>query len=311
MLSLPDYCDVKDLPPSYEGQEILPNYESSIFKQGVFERQVERVTPFELVEFPHWRETYVELNNTELSFYEKSSFTITLPSLNLPYTWLKKSANSGNGPEAKTKQLNTNNLTKDAKRLKLIRSYTLQRAQIGVANDYKHKPYVLRLRIETVQMIIDCKTIENMIQWYTALSVARDLALPLELRDMPEWKTIPRDLGLEYRDSSEHNEVLDSNTKTIREQPATDYGNMPNTRNGERSHENNDTSVRSQQERTLKYFEKCMRPLQQYDPWAGTILVTTDFPGKNMLSTSTQNQTKDCTKEFLVGTCGLATVLYS
>ncbi|KAK9240190.1 hypothetical protein V1525DRAFT_448362 [Lipomyces kononenkoae] len=73
----------------------------------------------------------------------------------------------------------------------LIRSYTLQYAQIGLGTDYKKKQNVIRVRAEGEQFLLLCNDARECIEWTSAMQVACDLALPLEERTIPRYRSIP------------------------------------------------------------------------------------------------------------------------
>ncbi|KAK9317883.1 hypothetical protein V1522DRAFT_418235 [Lipomyces starkeyi] len=73
----------------------------------------------------------------------------------------------------------------------LIRSYTLQYAQIGLATDYKKKQNVIRVRAEGEQFLMLCNDARECIEWTSAMQVACDLALPLDERTIPRYRSIP------------------------------------------------------------------------------------------------------------------------
>ncbi|KAK9471013.1 uncharacterized protein V1510DRAFT_234200 [Dipodascopsis tothii] len=106
---------------------------------------------------------------------------------------------------------------------RLIRSYTLQYAQIGLATDYKKKPYVIRVRAEGQQFLLQCHTAQECVEWTNALQAAADLSLPLDERETTVYRSIP---------SSRRRRVLPSarnpatgrrrRRRAEREQPAVD-----------------------------------------------------------------------------------------
>ncbi|KAK9369705.1 hypothetical protein V1509DRAFT_562161 [Lipomyces kononenkoae] len=73
----------------------------------------------------------------------------------------------------------------------LIRSYTLQYAQIGLATDYKKKQNVIRVRAEGEQFLVLCNDARECVEWTSAMQVACDLALPLDERTTPRFRSIP------------------------------------------------------------------------------------------------------------------------
>ncbi len=100
------------------------------------------------------------------------------------------SSSSFTKPTRAKSSIHDSNLNK--KKRVLIRCYTLQRAKVGVAHDYIKRDNILRLRIESEQILLQCESIEDMIEWYWAISTGIQIALPLELRQMPKFKTLPR-----------------------------------------------------------------------------------------------------------------------
>lgn len=86
---------------------------------------------------------------------------------------------------------NTKSL-KNNKNKRLIRSYSLQHARIGLASDYTKKANVLRLRLESEQFLLNFASAQDLIDWNLGLSVGRDVAMDLIERDIPRYRTVPR-----------------------------------------------------------------------------------------------------------------------
>jgi len=103
-------------PREEEGREDLPSYSCSITKENVFQRKMEMRTPFERADDRSWHRVYVILRGTMLSvhsvknagFFSKVSITDASPD---------KPAGTTPGS--------------------LIKQYTLQHAEVGIAADYK------------------------------------------------------------------------------------------------------------------------------------------------------------------------------
>ncbi|OBA23937.1 hypothetical protein METBIDRAFT_10141 [Metschnikowia bicuspidata var. bicuspidata NRRL YB-4993] len=74
----------------------------------------------------------------------------------------------------------------------LIRSYSLQHAKFGLANDYTKKPNVLRLRLENEQFLVQFSSAKELIEWHLAMSIGKDVALDLNEREAPKYRTVPR-----------------------------------------------------------------------------------------------------------------------
>lgn len=70
--------------------------------------------------------------------------------------------------------------------LRKTRYFSLQYADVGLAFDYFKRPWILRLRCEGKQFIVDTKSQRACYDWLMAILQGIALALPLELRTLPE-----------------------------------------------------------------------------------------------------------------------------
>ena len=107
---------------------------------------------------------------------------------------------------------------------RLIRSFTLQHSEVGVASDFKKTPltpkspfahlvptsarhklydtdphlfepireHAIRLRLETEQFLLCAGSQEDMLAWIEALCAAVDISPPLEDRSEPRYRSLPR-----------------------------------------------------------------------------------------------------------------------
>ncbi|KAF2643103.1 hypothetical protein P280DRAFT_244121 [Massarina eburnea CBS 473.64] len=107
---------------------------------------------------------------------------------------------------------------------RLIRTFTLQHAEVGVASDFRKKEltpkspfahlipvasraklfetdphlfepvreHVLRLRLETEQFLLCATTQEEMLSWSEKLCAGIDISAPLEDRSEPRYRSLPR-----------------------------------------------------------------------------------------------------------------------
>lgn len=87
-------------------------------------------------------------------------------------------------------------------------SYTLQSATVGKASDYKKKNFVLRFRIELDQLLVKFVNLQKLVDWYSLVSNAVQISLPIEQRYIERSKTIPRRIA-RRRMASEFFNVLD------------------------------------------------------------------------------------------------------
>lgn len=174
--------------------EALPHYACSLSEAAPVDIRYERTSPFSLVESSQWSEAYLVLRGTRLSVHEAR-----IPSL---FSAKGKAVVAG----------------------KLTRSYSLQHAEVGVASDCKKyelvsrspmtaflplsmqekmketephlfepvRQYILRLRVETDQILIRVRSWEARATWIDKLCAAVDIAPPIEERSEPTNHTLPR-----------------------------------------------------------------------------------------------------------------------
>ncbi|KAL5522554.1 hypothetical protein ACEPAG_8571 [Sanghuangporus baumii] len=74
----------------------------------------------------------------------------------------------------------------------LLRVYSLQRAESGLASDYMKRKNVVRVRMEGEQFLLQCKDVANVVEWIEALQAATNIALDLDERPMPKGPIFPR-----------------------------------------------------------------------------------------------------------------------
>lgn len=125
----------------------LPTYSPSLTKKGCLSVKNEMSTPLKPSRYRKWTDVEVEVNNTQIR--------------------LTRHYGAG-GVVRKTS------------------SFSLQFAEVGLALDYTRKTNVFRLRVESKQFVFQCPNRQVMLNWMTALEIAIGLALPLELRPLPE-----------------------------------------------------------------------------------------------------------------------------
>ncbi|KAK7182276.1 hypothetical protein PSPO01_11749 [Paraphaeosphaeria sporulosa] len=170
-----------------------PPYDCTVFQSGVMGMKQELTAIFQVSRSREWHDVYVVLEGTQLKLHRIKS-----PSL------LSKNKSPTPG--------------------RLIRSFTLQHSEIGVASDFKktaltpkspfahlvpasarHKLYetdphlfepvrehVIRLRLETEQFLLCASSQEEMLDWTEKLCAAIDISQPLEDRSEPRYRSLPR-----------------------------------------------------------------------------------------------------------------------
>lgn len=156
-------------PKPEEGRETLPDYSCSVFRSAIVNRKLECVYPGLPAKKREWVKIYSIVFGTVLRLYLIQPDG-TLPNpfpLDNPY-----------------------------------REYTLQYAEAGIASDYVKKKYVLRVRAEGEQFLMQCSNEEERDAWVEALQAGSSIALALEDRNMPKYVTLPRRRRGRYTSSS-------------------------------------------------------------------------------------------------------------
>lgn len=74
----------------------------------------------------------------------------------------------------------------------LIRNYTLQGAESGLAADYLKRRHVVRVRAEGEQFLLQTKSDRHVVDWIEAFQASTNVSLDLERRPMPKFITLPR-----------------------------------------------------------------------------------------------------------------------
>ncbi|EGW32124.1 uncharacterized protein SPAPADRAFT_50713 [Spathaspora passalidarum NRRL Y-27907] len=175
-----------------------PAYTPTVYKIGVVARKVECVTPYELSNHKSWKYLLMELNSTQLNFYQipaifEASICNYRPNMldQKISSYLKRiNSHFTNQYDLKfhlyCKQMGL--LTSK----KLVRSYSLQYAKIGLASDYTKKENVLRMRAESEQFLLEFDNPQELVDWNLSISVGMGVSLDVEQRADPKYRTIPR-----------------------------------------------------------------------------------------------------------------------
>ncbi|KAF2501829.1 hypothetical protein BU16DRAFT_210177 [Lophium mytilinum] len=174
-------------------RDTLPSYTCSVELEAPLGLKNEMATPFQWASNRHWNDVYVTLRGTQLNIHR-----IKNPS------FLSKNRKPCAG--------------------KTIKSYSLQHAEIGLAADFKKshlvpkspfahlvpasarqkvyetdphlfepvREFVLRLRVETEQILLCCPTQDALLDWVESLCAAVDIAQPIDDRSEPRYRSLPR-----------------------------------------------------------------------------------------------------------------------
>ncbi|KAF8943301.1 hypothetical protein BGZ47_005555 [Haplosporangium gracile] len=135
-----------------QGQEVLPRYTCSVFREGCVNRKTELVGNWRPYRRP-WKRTFAHLRGTALRLYAVDM--------------------------------------EDVPRLH-VRNISLQLAKCEIATDYKQRSNVLRIRACDRTVLIECKDRIDALTWLEHLQAAANIATSLEDRSMPKFYTLPR-----------------------------------------------------------------------------------------------------------------------
>lgn len=170
-----------------------PPYTCTVELEGVLGVRHELLSPFHVSGQRDWSDCYVVLRGTQLSIHRAKQ----------PGLWSKSRQPSAG---------------------RLISSYTLQHAEVGIASDFKKTPLIpkspfahlvpasarhklyesdphlfepvrehaIRLRVETEQLLFCAPTQDAMLDWVEAFCAAIDISPPIEDRSEPRYRSLPR-----------------------------------------------------------------------------------------------------------------------
>ncbi|TFY64507.1 hypothetical protein EVJ58_g2555 [Rhodofomes roseus] len=74
----------------------------------------------------------------------------------------------------------------------MIRKYTLQQAESGLASDYGKRKNVIRVRMEGEQFLLQAPDVAAVIDWIEGIQAATNISLDLDERSMPKGPMFPR-----------------------------------------------------------------------------------------------------------------------
>lgn len=194
------------LPREEEGREGLPNYTCLVHLEGWMPRKMEFRSPGIQAKDRAWKRQYVILHGTMIRIYKTDPHAqpvsgegdvylsaprhepISTPSNPPPLHFHKgryESAPSGSLKEAALAKVPTQHNS-------LLRVYTLQNAESGLAADYLKRKNVVRVRAEGEQFLLQAKDDRGVIDLIEALQAATNVSLDLDVRPLPKFITLPR-----------------------------------------------------------------------------------------------------------------------
>ncbi|GAA5959993.1 hypothetical protein JCM3765_006127 [Sporobolomyces pararoseus] len=205
-------------PREEEGKEGLPQYTCSIHIEGFMPRKMEFTSPGVQAKDRAWKRQYIVLHGTSIKVYKYDLRTHPIPGEDdwsvVPVDIAGKDGppplhfhqgeygvdNSAQGSrfplsiedaKAKAKSRIIQQATASSTNL-LLRHYSLQNAESGLAADYIKRKHVVRVRAEGEQFLLQAKDDRGVIDLIEALQAATNVALDLDARPLPKFITLPR-----------------------------------------------------------------------------------------------------------------------
>ncbi|GAA5978136.1 hypothetical protein JCM11641_006635 [Rhodosporidiobolus odoratus] len=207
-------------PREEEGNEGLPGYTCSIHIEGYMPRKMEFTSPGVQAKDRAWKRQYVVLHGTSIKVYRSDLRTHPIAG---EEDWsvipVDIAGNDGPPPlhfhegeygvapkdgEPRSKfPISISDVKVKAKlrivegsaaamNNSLVRHYSLQNAESGLAADYIKRKHVVRVRAEGEQFLLQAKDDRGVIDMIEALQAATNVALDLDARPLPKFITLPR-----------------------------------------------------------------------------------------------------------------------
>ncbi|GAV55599.1 hypothetical protein ZYGR_0AV02310 [Zygosaccharomyces rouxii] len=193
--------------PVYEYEEtrsVPPSYKPTVEECTVVGVKWEWSTPYELSPVKHWHNYLMEINSTQLNFYDidpeltqgiknySSGIDETQHSHHLFSLSKGASYQFNRSDQEKITATLQRNKSKFLHPSKLCKSFSLQCAKMGIPTDYTKKTFVLRMRCEQEQFMINFAHVDDMIMWSVYLQTGIYVSLDLDLREYPNYRIVPR-----------------------------------------------------------------------------------------------------------------------
>ncbi|KAG5370319.1 PH domain-containing protein [Yarrowia sp. C11] len=193
-------------PPIDAADYILPQYSTALFLQARVPVKLEFTSPFTSSSHRSWVMCLVTLNSTCLELKPLDEpFMVNKPTLKKEQQRLVIANNEIGRQRSKSLSLkpSISNLKQALKHdsshsqapvevPQTSLAFTLQYAVCGHAADYTKRANCMRVRAESMQFLIHFGSPQDCIEWANAIQSGIDLALPLEHRELPKVRSLPR-----------------------------------------------------------------------------------------------------------------------
>ncbi|PWN50234.1 hypothetical protein IE53DRAFT_362536 [Violaceomyces palustris] len=207
-------------PREEEGRERLPPYWCGVHIEGYLPRKMEFSAPGLQAKDRSWKRLYFVLHGTSLRVYKHDLSSTPLAQSGgwgelkgvhvHPEPMNEDGSTGGSGSSHSIGQAAREAISHSGLPLRhhnssainsppgselksgLIRNYTLQNAESGLAADYLKRRHVVRVRAEGEQFLLQTRNDRHVVDWIEALQAATNVAMDLEKRQMPKFITLPR-----------------------------------------------------------------------------------------------------------------------
>ncbi|PWZ00257.1 hypothetical protein BCV70DRAFT_107489 [Testicularia cyperi] len=251
------------LPREEEGKEKLPEYCCGVHIEGYLPRKMEFAAPGVQAKDRSWKRQYFVLHGTSLRVYKNdlsvekyasSGMWGEMKGAHVHFEPLNEDGSNGGsslglGQVAREAISHTplggRNSYTDSSKYKdgatsfdgkngLLRNYTLQGAESGLAADYLKRRHVVRVRAEGEQFLLQTRSDRHVVDWIEALQAATNVSMDLEKRQMPKFITLPRRRRRRRRNADgttttaeeqETRDIQEAQRRSIAEQGGSTNGN--------------------------------------------------------------------------------------
>ncbi|ODQ65003.1 hypothetical protein NADFUDRAFT_83121 [Nadsonia fulvescens var. elongata DSM 6958] len=166
--------------------EKLPQYSPTVYRSAWVWVKFELADPFTLVnkKSRSWECYQVTLNSTQLIISKREEDGVNY-NYTPSYLW-------GDTISSLTETSLSNPTPPNIPLSAIVARFTLQYAQIGLANDYFKRSNVIRIRAESQQFLIQCSSLEECVNWIHSIQMGIDISLDLSDRKDIEMNDLTR-----------------------------------------------------------------------------------------------------------------------
>lgn len=189
-------------------ETVPPKYQPAVEDITIISMKLEWLSPYEASPTKQWKNFIMQINSTQLNFYRiDESLTGGIKHYSNGESRVG-SSHSHHSHFLSLKTKSTYQFSKaDQERIvfnvnrnrekyltddRIVKTYSLQCAKLGIPTDYTKKTFVLRMRCESEQFLLNFSHVDDMIMFTMYLQMGICVSLDLELREYPTYRVVPR-----------------------------------------------------------------------------------------------------------------------